>query len=96
MTSLSVALCTYNGARFLPAQLESLAAQSRLPDELVIRDDGSSDQTLAILGEFAARAPFATRSSAGPTAIRRHKVLADATWICRRAGGFVVDVPCPA
>ncbi|MFZ5659349.1 MAG: glycosyltransferase family 2 protein [Pseudomonadota bacterium] len=55
---ISVALCTYNGERFLQAQLDSLACQTRLPDELVVCDDGSSDRTLDILTRFAERAPF--------------------------------------
>ena len=38
---ISVAMCTYNGARFLPEQLESITMQTRLPDELVICDDQS-------------------------------------------------------
>ncbi len=58
---LSVALCTYNGGRFLPAQLDSLLAQTRQPDELVACDDGSTDQTLSLLDDFARRAPFAVR-----------------------------------
>lgn len=59
--SISVALCTYNGAEFLAEQLESLAAQCLLPDELVVCDDASPDGTVAILGEFAAGAPFPVR-----------------------------------
>lgn len=58
---ISVALATFNGARFLREQLDSLAAQSRLPDELVVGDDNSSDETLAMLEAFAATAPFAVR-----------------------------------
>jgi glycosyltransferase involved in cell wall biosynthesis len=55
---ISIALCTYNGARFIEQQLESLAAQTRRPHELVVCDDGSSDETLEIVSRFAARAPF--------------------------------------
>ena len=58
---LSVALCTYNGARYLSEQLESIAAQSLLPDELIISDDGSGDATLDIANGFARKAPFAVR-----------------------------------
>jgi glycosyltransferase involved in cell wall biosynthesis len=47
-------MCTYNGAEFLPAQLESILAQSRPPDEIVICDDGSTDQTRMQLQKFAA------------------------------------------
>lgn len=59
--AISIALCTYNGAKFLPAQLESLAAQTRPPDELVVGDDCSSDETIQILKDFAARAAFPVR-----------------------------------
>lgn len=55
---LSVALCTYNGSRYLGAQLDSLVAQSRPPDELIACDDGSTDGTVDVLAQFAARAPF--------------------------------------
>jgi glycosyltransferase involved in cell wall biosynthesis len=58
---ISIALASYNGARFIGEQLQSFAAQTRLPDELVICDDGSSDGTVAIAEAFAARAPFAVR-----------------------------------
>jgi glycosyltransferase involved in cell wall biosynthesis len=51
---ISVAMCTYNGADFLPAQLESIAAQSRKPDQIVVCDDGSTDETRALLETFAA------------------------------------------
>lgn len=55
---VSIAMATCNGSRFLQQQLDSLAAQSRLPDQLVIVDDQSSDDTPAILEHFAMRAPF--------------------------------------
>jgi hypothetical protein len=55
---ISIALCTYNGERWLPQQLASIQQQTRLPDELVVCDDRSTDQTLAMLGEFAAAVPF--------------------------------------
>lgn len=59
--SISVALCTCNGARFLGEQFESLARQTRAPCELVVGDDASDDATLAIAKRFAARAPFPVR-----------------------------------
>jgi glycosyltransferase involved in cell wall biosynthesis len=59
--TFSIALCTYNGAAYLPDQLASITAQSRLPDELVIRDDASTDNTPALIQAFAARAPFPVR-----------------------------------
>jgi len=59
--SLSVALCTYNGSRFLFEQLQSIGSQSRPPDELIICDDRSSDSTVAIVKSFALEAPFPVR-----------------------------------
>lgn len=52
----SVVLCTWNGARYLPAQWASVLAQSRLPDEIVVRDDASTDATPELLAELAADA----------------------------------------
>jgi glycosyltransferase involved in cell wall biosynthesis len=59
--SISVAMCTFNGSRFLPAQLQSIRGQGRLPEELVICDDRSTDGTEAIISDFAQDAPFAVR-----------------------------------
>lgn len=56
--SVSVALATYNGAKHLDEQLQSLAEQSLLPLELVVTDDGSTDSTIEILRAFADRSPF--------------------------------------
>jgi len=61
MKSVSVAMATYNGAGYLPGQLQSLASQTRPPVELVVTDDGSTDSTLAILAEFSRTAPFPVR-----------------------------------
>jgi glycosyltransferase involved in cell wall biosynthesis len=58
MNKVSIALCTYNGAKFLPAQLESFLKQTRLPDELIACDDDSGDASAEILRKFAATAPF--------------------------------------
>ncbi|MEJ1230391.1 MAG: glycosyltransferase [Galbitalea sp.] len=44
--SVSVALCTYNSARFIEEQVESILNQTLLPAEVVVSDDGSTDDTL--------------------------------------------------
>ncbi len=58
---LSIALLAYNRERFLTKQLESILAQSRLPDEVIVGDDCSSDRTTEIIRDFAAHAPFPVR-----------------------------------
>lgn len=50
---VSIALCTYNGERYLVEQLNSLINQTYSNLEIVITDDGSSDETLTILKNFA-------------------------------------------
>ena len=54
-------MCTYNGERFLAGQLASIAKQTRLPDELVVCDDRSTDRTVAMVREFAASATYPVR-----------------------------------
>lgn len=56
--SICVAMCTYNGAAYLLQQLESIAAQSRRPDRMVIVDDQSSDESVEIARSFAEATPF--------------------------------------
>lgn len=58
---ISVALCTYNGEQFLSEQLESLKCQTKLPDELIVCDDGSTDSTVALVEKFSQNAPFKVR-----------------------------------
>jgi glycosyltransferase involved in cell wall biosynthesis len=50
---VSIALCTYNGERFLPQQLDSLLAQTHANLEIVASDDGSSDATPSLLERYA-------------------------------------------
>lgn len=51
-------MCTHNGALHLSEQLQSLTSQLRPPDEVVICDDCSTDETQNVLIEFARHAPF--------------------------------------
>lgn len=50
---ISIALCTYNGEKYIQEQLMTLLRQTRLPDEIVISDDNSTDNTMKIVEEFA-------------------------------------------
>ncbi len=53
-------MATYNGVKYLQEQLDSFATQTILPDELVVVDDCSTDNTIAILNNFKDKAPFKT------------------------------------
>lgn len=52
---ISVALCTYNGALYLSEQLDSLLGQDYPRLEIVAVDDASTDHTIDILQEYAAK-----------------------------------------
>lgn len=54
---VSVALCTYNGEKFIKEQLESILSQKLEVDEIIICDDGSSDSSWAIITEFEHQYP---------------------------------------
>ncbi len=55
---ISIALCTYNGESFLRQQLDSIAKQTLLPDEIIISDDGSTDATACIVERFKQEVHF--------------------------------------
>lgn len=54
---IAILLASFQGARFLAAQLESLVAQSYRNWRLVVSDDGSTDGTQDIVRRFAAAHP---------------------------------------
>lgn len=59
--ALSVVIPTYNGARFLRDAVESVFSQTRLPDELIVVDDCSTDDTVTLAESMGARAPLPMR-----------------------------------
>jgi len=54
---VSVVMCTYNGARFLREQMDSILAQDYPLHEIIVQDDGSTDDTLAILEDYRRQNP---------------------------------------
>ncbi len=57
-TLVSVALAAFNGEVFLKAQLESIISQTYKNIEIIISDDGSTDETLKIIESYTAKYPF--------------------------------------
>lgn len=53
----SVAFCTYNGEKYIREQLDSIFNQTLKVDEIIICDDRSSDNTIAIIQEYQAKYP---------------------------------------
>ena len=50
---ISIVLATYNGARYIREQIDSVLAQTIQDFELVVCDDGSTDDTVSILRDYA-------------------------------------------
>lgn len=50
---ISVCIATYNGGKYLNEQIQSILMQLSDNDELIISDDGSTDDTISIIGKFA-------------------------------------------
>ena len=57
MPEVDILLAAYNGEKFIGEQIESILAQTFQDFRLVIRDDGSSDNTPAIIEDYAAKYP---------------------------------------
>lgn len=55
MKKALILMATYNGGKFLRAQLDSILAQTHRDWTLYARDDGSQDETVEILAEYKAR-----------------------------------------
>lgn len=84
-------MATYNGARYLGEQLDSLAGQSRLPDELIVSDDASIDSTCAIVEQFAASAPFDVRLTRNSKNLGFNRNFEQALLLCSGELIFISD-----
>jgi len=60
-TRITVVMATYNGEKYVEEQFKSLLNQERLPYEIIVSDDGSSDRTLSIIGDLLPNADGAPR-----------------------------------
>jgi glycosyltransferase involved in cell wall biosynthesis len=83
MTSVSIAMATFNGAKHIAEQLESLASQTHRPAELVVTDDGSEDDTLRLLADFKDKSPFPVRIRRNETRLGYRRNFMLAAGLCR-------------
>ena len=81
--TVGVALATHNGERFLAEQLDSLARQTHLPDQLLVHDDCSHDATLDIVEHFAREAPFPVHLVRASSPLGYGRAFLDAARLCR-------------
>ena len=52
---VSVVMATYNGEKYIEQQLDSIRCQTQKPDEVIMCDDGSVDQTVKIVSDYIAK-----------------------------------------
>jgi glycosyltransferase involved in cell wall biosynthesis len=67
---VSVIIPTYNSARFLPEALESVFSQNYADYEVIVVDDGSTDETMAVLQPYAGRIRYTWQQNAGSAVAR--------------------------
>ncbi|WP_395767510.1 glycosyltransferase family 2 protein [Aquirufa sp.] len=91
MQKRSVALCTFNGAEFLSKQLESIKQQTLPIHEMVVCDDGSSDETLAILERFSKQVPFSVQVHQNPVNLGSSKNFEKCIKLCEGDLIFLCD-----
>ncbi|HEY6245977.1 MAG TPA: glycosyltransferase family 2 protein [Pyrinomonadaceae bacterium] len=88
---ISIAMCTYNGAHYLSEQLASIVAQTRQPDELIVCDDASVDETLTVLQDSTRNAPFQVSVVENPRRLGSTKNFEHAIELCRGDVIFLCD-----
>ncbi len=91
MTKISVALCTYNGEKFLRQQIDSILNQTLKVDEIVVCDDGSADKTSQILNDYQKKFPETFRIYINEKNLRSVKNFEKAISLCTGEIIFLSD-----
>lgn len=75
--TVSAVITTFNYGRFLPAAIESVLAQTLPPDEIIVVDDGSTDETAEIAARYAGRGVrYVYKENGGGSSTRNAGILA--------------------
>lgn len=85
---ISIALCSFNGSHFLSDQLNSIKFQTRRPDEVIICDDCSNDETLSLLYAFKEECSFSVQVYSNITRLGSIKNFEKVIGFCK--GDIVV------
>ena len=80
--SVSVIVPAYNTGAHLAGALRSALQQSRPPTEIIVVNDGSTDDTTAVAASFAPQVRLVRQTNAGPASARNHGArLASGEWL---------------
>ena len=81
--TVSVIIAVYNGEKTIKRAIDSIFKQSWLVDEIIIVDDGSTDNTQNIVAEFQGKVLYNYQQNAGVSTARNKGVeQATSEWIC--------------
>lgn len=79
---MCVVIPTFNSVAFLKESLSSVFSQTHKPDEIIVVDDGSTDDTKAFIGPYLDRVKYISQANAGPASARNRAILATrCDWI---------------
>lgn len=94
---ISVIIPTFNRAAFLPTALDSVYAQTGVSVQVIVVDDGSTDETSQVMQAWAAKVTYLYQPNRGPAAARNRGLAAargewvafldsDDQWVTGRLG----------
>jgi len=80
--SISVVIPAYNAGEFISRAIDSVLSQSRRPDEIIVVDDGSTDETRERIKKFGSQVRYIYQQNAGPSVARNKGIeAANSEWI---------------
>src|SRR5260221_8343989 len=82
MDSVTVIVPAYNAARFVGRTIESILNQNRAPSEIIVVNDGSTDDTVSVVGAYEPAVRLVNIENVGPTGARLMGVTAaTSAWL---------------
>ena len=80
--SVSVIIPAHNASEYIGRAIESVLAQTRKPDEIIVVDDGSTDDTARIIADYGSKVIYIQQENAGPSVARNTGIeAATSEWI---------------
>ena len=84
--TVSAVIPAYNAAEYLGRTIDSVVAQSRAADEIIIVDDGSTDNTADVAGAYGEKVKYIHQENAGASVARNAGInAASCEWIATYA-----------
>lgn len=80
--SVSVVIAAYNAEKYIQRAIDSVLAQSRRAEEIIVVDDGSTDNTGEVVKRYGSKVRYIYQENAGPGSARNTAIeAAGGTWI---------------